>query len=134
MLDWFKLFQPTSFFIRLINETIYDIRYFMLIFIVALSMFGTPMYMLQLNRNDENAIVEETFGGLWPINLLYNQYMLSLGEFSMDNFEDNPQTYLVLCIFLAATFFTQVTFLNMLIALMGDTFGRVIESKDQFGL
>ena len=74
------------------------------------------------------------FGNIWPINLLYNQYMLSLGEFGMDNFDDNPQTHLIYVIFLSATFFTQITFLNMLIALMGDTFGRVIESKERFGL
>lgn len=32
-------------------------------------------------------------------------------------------------IFLMATFFIQIVFLNMLIAIMGDTFGRVTESK-----
>lgn len=134
VLDWCKLFQPTSFFIRLITETIYDIRYFMLILMVALAMFGTPMYMLQLNRTEDNALVDEVFGSIWPLNLIYNQYMLSLGEFSMDFFDDNPQTILCYVFFLCATFFTQITFLNMLIAIMGDTFGRVIESKDRFSL
>ena len=33
-----------------------------------------------------------------------------------------------------ATFMTQITFLNMLIALMGDTFAKVMEQKEQFGL
>ena len=91
------------------------------------------MYMLQLNRTEENAIIDEVFG-IWILDTLYNQYMLSLGEFSIDNFDDNPQTFLCYCIFLLATFITQITFLNMLIALMGDTFGRVIESKERFGL
>lgn len=90
VLDWCKLFQKTSFFIRLINETIYDIRYFMVIFVIALAMFGMPMYMLQLNRSDENPVVNEVFGEIWPLNMLYNQYMLSLGEFAMDHFDDNP--------------------------------------------
>ena len=54
----------------------------------------------------------------------------------MDNFSgsDNPQTMLCYAFFLTSTFITQITFLNMLIALMGDTFGRVIEQKEQFGL
>ena len=33
-------------------------------------------------------------------------------------------------LFFAATFMTQITILNMLIAIMGDTFERVIENKD----
>ena len=33
-------------------------------------------------------------------------------------------------IFFFATLFTQVTMLNMLIAIMGDTFERVIENRD----
>lgn len=134
VLDWCKLFGPTSFFVRLISETIYDIRYFMIIFVVALMMFGMPLYILQLNRGEENNIVNETFGGFWFLNAFYNQYMLALGEFNIDNYGDGPQTYLCYLFFLSATFFTQITFLNMLIALMGDTFAKVMEQKEQFGL
>lgn len=36
---------------------------------------------------------------------------------------------LCLAFFILATFFSQVTMLNMLIAIMGDTFGRVMENK-----
>ena len=52
----------------------------------------------------------------------------------MDGFDDHPQTYAAYLIFLTATFVTQITFLNMLIAIMGDTFGRVIENQAQYGL
>jgi len=72
VLDWLKLFQPTSFFIRLITETLNDIRYFSLIFLVALFMFGTPMYILNMNRGADNAIVDEVFGGIWVFNVFYN--------------------------------------------------------------
>ena len=52
----------------------------------------------------------------------------------MDGYDDHPQMLLCYIFFLLATFFTQITFLNMLIAIMGDTFGRVFENKAQFGL
>jgi len=60
VLDWFRLFQPTSFFIRLFIETMLDIRYFVIIFFVALMMFGVPMFMLNMNRSvdDENLVVD----------------------------------------------------------------------------
>ena len=134
VLDWCKLFQPTSFFIKLIVETIVDIRYFVIIFIVALMMFGVPMYILNLNRGADDMVVDETFGGIWILNAFYNQYMLSLGEFAIDNFAEGGQTYLCYFFFLCATFLTQITFLNMLIALMGDTFSKVMESQEMYAL
>jgi len=47
--DWMRLFEQTSFYIRLIIETFVDIGYFMIIFFVALTANGCAMYMLQLN-------------------------------------------------------------------------------------
>ena len=60
--------------------------------------------------------------------------MLSLGEFEVDNFEGEGKDIIIWIIFITTTFITQVTFLNMLIAIMGDTFSRVTESKAQSGL
>ena len=68
------------------------------------------------------------------LNSLLNQYMLALGEFSTDNFSNNPNSGLAWLLFVGATFVTQITILNMLIAIMGDTFGRVTEVKEQSGL
>ena len=134
VLDWCQLFGPTSFFTKLIKETIYDIRYFSMICFVALLMFGVPLYLLQLNRTDENAVVEAKFGDIWLLNAFYNQYMLTLGEFTIDEYDDQPQVYLCYIFFISATFFTQILFLNMLIAIMGDTYGRVTESMETYQL
>lgn len=41
---------------------------------------------------------------------------------------------IVIALFIVATFLTQITILNMLIAIMGDTFGKVTEIKEQAGL
>ena len=60
--------------------------------------------------------------------------MLSLGEFEVDNFEGDGKDTIIWIIFILTTFITQVTFFNMLIAIMGDTFSRVTESKAQSGL
>ena len=60
--------------------------------------------------------------------------MLALGAFTIDGFGDGPQTYLCYAFFLIATFLTQVTFLNMLIAIMGDSYGKVMEAQDKYAL
>ena len=71
------------------------------------------------------------FEGWDTINTLFNQYLLALGEFGLDSFEPgSPNMVAVVLLFIAATFLTQVTIFNMLIAIMGDTFGKVTEIKE----
>lgn len=45
----------------------------------------------------------------------------------MDNFPDHPAHILNYIYFIFATLFTQIIFMNMLIAIMGETYGRVSE-------
>ena len=52
----------------------------------------------------------------------------------MDNFGDHPQNLLVYLLFVLATFISQLTMLNMLIAIMGDSFDKVIENKEVNGI
>lgn len=77
----------------------------------------------------ENEVVTSVFGN-WGADLLFNQYLLSLGEFNMDGFETSPQLVICYLFFIGATFITQITMLNMLIAIMGDTFDRITEAKE----
>jgi mRNA deadenylase 3'-5' endonuclease subunit Ccr4 len=53
-----------------------------------------------------------------------------LGEFGIDNFNNGPQSVLCYFFFILATLLTQVTALNMIIAIMGDTYGRVSEGYE----
>ena len=46
----------------------------------------------------------------------------------------HPAKYLAWVYFMMATLFTQIMFLNMLIAIMGQTFGRVVEARDRKSL
>ena len=44
--DWLRLFEPTSFYMRLVYQTFLDMWSFVLIFIVGLGMVGSSMFML----------------------------------------------------------------------------------------
>ena len=58
-----------------------------------------------------------------------NQYMLALGEFNIEDFGLNQNDPFVWILFLLSTFIAQIMFLNMLIAVMADTFEKVNEYK-----
>ena len=55
--------------------------------------------------------------------------MLMLGEFNMDGFEINLNKGICYGVFIGSTFLSQITLLNMLIAIMGDTYDRVQEKR-----
>lgn len=105
--DWLRLFEDTSFFILLIEKTFSDIKWFLILFAVALIAFGVPMSMLELNRDENSELVSAPLN-FWVIDTILNQYLLSLGEFSsLDHLANGgPQAHLAMSFFIAATFFT----------------------------
>ena len=62
--------------------------------------------------------------------------MLSLGDFvdTLEGYENHPQSLLVWIFFIVTTFVTQITMLNMLVAIMGNTFDNVIERKSIYAI
>ena len=134
--EWLELFSSTSFYVRLVVETVYDVIPFLNLFFISLLWFGSALWILEINQTsdaDDDAVIGSTFG-YFIIDKFYNQYMLSLGEFALDGFEKHPQSFLCHFFFILATIFTQLIIFNMMIAIMGDTFGKIMESRDIYAL
>ena len=125
---WLKLFGETSFYVRLVIWALYDIRHFMVLFVMILMTFGNTIMILSQGR-DENLYREYTNNSF--INVMMNQYELSLGNTETDNFESQDFAWIM---FLLSTILTQILFLNMIIAIMSDTYAKVTESKEQSAL
>ena len=72
---WLRLFSATSFYIRLIIETLKDITYFMIILMIFLVMFANCLYILDLYREEVDpdlVLVEGYFDGWNTLNTLFN--------------------------------------------------------------
>ena len=63
-------------------------------------------------------------------------YLLSLGEFDFEEFgaRDSNTNVMLWIAFVFGTFMLQITFMNMLIAIMADVFSEVIVKKKQYSL
>jgi len=134
LFQWFRLFDSTSFYMRLIQETLWSIRYFFLIYVVTNLMFANATYILNHTRTDENQINTRAFNNQISDAIL-SQYMVSLGDFSIAaNFNDGEFGVLLWIILLLGSFISMLTILNMLIAIMGDTFDAVSERSVQASL
>ena len=98
-------------------------------------MFANAIHCLNMNRNaedDESSVISQAFKNR-AVDSILNQYLLSLGEFNLDNFNLDGQddsSKVLWFFFILSTFITSITILNMLIAIMGDTFGRVTEIRE----
>ena len=57
-----------------------------------------------------------------------------IGEYNFEGFEDHINTGLCYFLFFGTVLISQITFLNMLLAIMADTFEKVIEQKPTFSL
>ena len=66
--DLLRLFDTTAFFIKLIMVTLWDIIPFMLILPVFIFAIGTSMYILNMERADENGVMDE-YTGFWPVDV-----------------------------------------------------------------
>ena len=60
--------------------------------------------------------------------------MGALGDFDSTRYRKGYDKYFSMMMFLMATFIICVVFMNMLIAIMGETFGQVLEVSEESGL
>ena len=99
----------------------------MIIMLIWWMTFGTAYYILNYNRDESNAIMPNIFNW-WVLDTFEYVYELGLGEFQTDSFSTSSrQGAMCYCLFLAATFLINIVFLNMLIAIMADTYAMATE-------
>ena len=136
---WLRLFPTTGFYVTMITETLNDISYFLIMFLMCVITFSNAVYTLNqieviIDGDEDNPQTDSTY--LESINEPFidsfiHQYRIGLGDPITYEYSVHPAKYLAWVYFMMATLFTQIMFLNMLIAIMGQTFGRVNEAKER---
>ena len=133
---WLRLFSSLAQYVELILMTFSDIKYFMSVLILFLVMFFLGFMMIQKNRIEEPYIfVEQTDSGLQGLLRMYYMVLGDFGDVTLTrNLQEEGDGYdqtliifentLSVIFFLGATFITQITILNMLIAIMSVTHGQ----------
>ena len=131
--DWLRLFEDTAFYVKLLVNTFEEIGYFLSLIILAMISFGVPLIILSLNSAEDERIVENLFD-FWIVDMVISQYMLLIGGFEVENFKDNPYSFMCYVFFGLATFIAQIMMINMLIAIMTDSYEKVMENKSVNGI
>ena len=68
------------------------------------------------------------------LDSVLSQFKLMIGEYEVEGFVGHTNPFFCYGLFVFTVLISQITFLNMLIAIMADTFEKVIEQKPTFSL
>lgn len=106
---------------------------------VALIIFAFANFIYVIGKNlaieEPDSSYYNDYVGNQIIDVLISIYMLgALGDFDSDAYKQGYDRYVAMFMFILATFIVQVVFMNMLIAIMGETFGQVLECAEESGL
>ena len=106
----------------MIGAIISEMRYFMLALLIAIFAFANTFFIL--GRNDVN-----NFSGNNVWDSFIFSYRMGLGDFNTDGFGTKDEV-LVWIFWFLNTLIILIILLNLVIAIMGDTFDRVQETQE----
>lgn len=123
MFYFLRIFFATAHLVRMIIEIVYDMRYFILIFFISVFAFANAFYILGRNM-DENLA-----GRTFLLGFIYS-YRMGLGDWDTGDFDGRDQ-WLLYTLWFLNSFIILIVLLNLVIAIMGDSFDRVQERSEQ---
>ena len=136
LFDWLRLFTITAIYPILLREVLYDIYPFIIMMLIVLGLFGNGIYIFQAM-----AIYDghgELYSKHMPFKLLSavaSNVLTLAGEYENEKYsmeDDAELTMIVWFWFMGAILMTQIVFLNILIAIISDTFDRVWDSRQTY--
>jgi hypothetical protein len=135
---WMRLFKSTAYFVTLIISTIADLKLFTAMCFIILVAYANLLYCIGKNVNDETAGYVAQYTGLPVVDAIIATYFIAMGEFGYDAYNQEGDKWydklVIWFIFITGTILLLVVFMNMLIAIMGDTFGAVGAIQEQSSL
>ena len=120
-----RIFDISASYIRMIVQMTYEIRVFIFLYFFAIIGFGNGFYLLSLCNEPSHQFAPEFIDGITMV------YRMTLGDFDTVEGFGSVNLLMVWVIFILCTLFIMIILLNLLIAIMGDTFGQVKETEQQ---
>lgn len=136
---WMRLFNKTAYFIKLIEKTLRDLREFFYIILIIMTAFISIFYIFSTNlpakdRSTDGEGYLDNHTGNKVVDSMITIYFITVGEFYLDNYSKMPNNQLIWPMFIACNFLMAIVFMNMLVAIMGESFNQVNSTKVESSL
>jgi hypothetical protein len=120
-----RIFFATAYLVRMIIEIMLDMKFFVSVLMIATIAFANAFYILGRNSpEDDGNLAGENF-----VDAFIFSYKMGLGDFNTDGFGTRDEEVLWI-FFLLNSLIILIVLLNLVIAIMGDTFDRVQETQE----
>lgn len=127
ILMWFKfmyflrIYRSTGFFVNMLIQMAVAVKTFSIILLIILAAFGCTFKILGASPGGP---------ALGFFQGIFYSYLLALGEFQMDDYEDLSTTFLLYLFFIVASVILLIVMLNILIALISSVYEQIIEDQE----
>lgn len=132
-LYFFRIFRSTGYYIHMIVQVVIDMTQFFFIFSIVVLAFGHANYIISKNDGEGVDGDDKEIGQVPFLSVVISTYRTCIGDVQGDGINDGAMYspnigwfFLVLC-----TLVVLIVFLNLLISIIGSTFGKVEDSKAQ---
>jgi len=139
LLYFLRLFLPTLYMINMIIQVFWDMYTFLVVMALAMLSFANSFYIVSINTLEvereglppEEATELQSFmlGNTFPMALMYS-FNQGLGNFLISDYPGKQNEILLWLFFFMEAMLIQVVLLNLLIAIISDTFAQVQARKD----
>ncbi len=141
ILYWMRLTSNLSFYVDIVISSIKDIQYFLLMLILMILTFSNALVILDFSNKDEyegstssyESFISDVSGNTY-FSTIIQQFALGLGTVPTENIINNKFRILIWFYFIVAVIVTNVAFFNILIAIVSDSYERIMESKERSSL
>jgi hypothetical protein len=116
-LYFLRIYESTGYLIRMIIEVIVDMKNFFLVLLVAIAAFADSLLIISINS-------ENPYATGFTDAMIYT-YRIILGDFSTDELSDTKVPWLSMSLLILCTLFNMIVMLNLLIAIISETFAKV---------
>lgn len=118
LLYFLRIFRMYGHLIKTIVEVVVDMKVFMVILLMSLLTFAGSFYILAQNNKGDDVFIESY------VDSLLKLFELMLGSFDTEQYEKSVGSPIVYFTFALSAVFLIVIMLNLLIAIISDTFAN----------
>jgi len=117
-LYFFRIFKAFGYFTRLIFDVISDMSTFLVVLLITILAFSDTLLTISNGNEEHEKFITSFFDSIIYV------YRIILGDFNVNEFGEVavPLCYLL---FILCTIFNTIVMLNLLIAIIGETFSIV---------
>lgn len=120
-----RIFFSTAYLVRMIIEIMLDMKFFITVLMIACIAFANAFYILGRKSDPDSG----NLAGDNVADAFIFSFKMGLGDFNTDGFNTDDEELLWI-FFLLNTLIIMIILLNLIIAIMGDTFDKVQETQE----